>query len=139
MKSLFDLRKWAAEAPPGSTINVESLLDMMDDFEMDAAPELVRAAAAPPPPWRLLLWTADPETRIGRAELLEAVGRSTSWLYRHTGAGKKEPIRPEDRIPHRKLEGELVFVVGEARQWLREREEIVTAGPMDRPRPLRAS
>ena len=74
--------------------------------------------------WRVLLWTTDPETRIGRDELLEAVGRPPSWLYRHTGP------TVEDRIPHRKLDGELVFLVGEVRYWLQEREEIVKAGPV---------
>jgi hypothetical protein len=87
------------------------------------------AQGAPPPePWRMLLWTCHPETRIGRAELLAAVGRPRSWLYRHTSE------KAEHRIPHRKLDGELVFVVGEVRAWLREREEIVRAGPLEPPR-----
>ena len=60
-----------------------------------------------------------------RAELLEAVGRPPSWLYRHTGPKAKH------RIPHRKLDGDLIFLVGEVRRWLRDREEIVVAGPMD--------
>ena len=77
-----------------------------------------------PTSWRVLLWTVDSETRIGRAELLEAVGRPASWLYRHTGPSA------EARIPHRKLDGGLVFVVGEVRAWLREREEVVEAGPV---------
>jgi predicted DNA-binding transcriptional regulator AlpA len=65
-----------------------------------------------------------PETRIGVAELLEATGRPKSWLYRHTSA--KSKCR---RIPHRKLDGELVFVVGEVRQWLIEHEETVVEAP----------
>lgn len=77
------------------------------------------------PCWRERLWTADAECRIGRAELLEAVGRSKSWLYRHTHSKAKAPI------PHRKLDGELVFVVGEVRCWLREHEEIVQVGATD--------
>ena len=32
------------------------------------------------------------------------------------------------RIPCRKLDGELVFVVGEVRQWLLDNEETVVAG-----------
>ena len=77
-----------------------------------------------PTSWRVLLWSVDPETRIGRDELLEAVGRPASWLYRHTGPAA------ENRIPHRKLDGELIFLVGEVRAWLRDREEVVKAGPM---------
>ncbi len=79
----------------------------------------------PPSSWRVLLWTAPAETRIGREELCEAVGRPRSWLYRHTAT------KAEHRIPHRKLDGELVFVVGEVRTWLREMEEIVQAGPLE--------
>lgn len=82
------------------------------------------------PTWRALLWTIDPETRIGRDELLEAVGRPVSWLYRHTGEAAK------DRIPHRKLDGQLVFVVGEVRTWLRDHEEIVVVGASDSGRRL---
>ena len=56
---------------------------------------------------------------------MEAVGRPKSWLYRRTKAKAK------DRIPHRKLDGELVFLVGEIREWLRAREDIVEARPTD--------
>ena len=73
--------------------------------------------------WKERLWTAPPETRIGREELLEALGRPESWLYRHTSS-KGECAR----IPHRKLDGELVFVVGEVRQWLTEHEEVIVKG-----------
>lgn len=97
------------------------------DGKVDSA-----TSTEPAVPWRILLWTAPGETRIGRRELLEAVGRPASWLYRHTGPAA------EHRIPHRKLDGELVFVVGEIRAWLREREEIIEAGPMDVRPPLRA-
>ena len=82
-------------------------------------------AASSSSSWRERLWTADAECRIGRAELLEAVGRSKSWLYRHTKA------RAKDRIPHRKLDGELVFVVGEVRSWLRAHEQIAQVGATD--------
>ena len=75
------------------------------------------------PTWRERLWMCPPETRIGRKELLEALGRSENWLYRHTGTKAKC-----SRIPCRKLDGELVFVVGEVRQWLIEHEEIVVPG-----------
>ena len=66
---------------------------------------------------------AGANTRLGKAELLEALGRSEDWLYRHTG--KKARC---SRIPCRKLDGELVFLAGEIRQWLLEHEEIVEPG-----------
>ena len=90
--------------------------------------EPLSASNQPPPDmseptWREKLWTAPAESRIGRDELLEAVGRPASWLYRHTS--QKGDCA---RIPHRKMDSELVFVVGEIRQWLCEHEEIVVQG-----------
>ena len=90
--------------------------------------EPLSASNQPPPDmseptWRERLWTAPAESRIGRDELLEAVGRPASWLYRHTS--QKGDCA---RIPHRKMDNELVFVVGEVRQWLCEHEEIVVQG-----------
>ena len=71
---------------------------------------------AEPYTWREKLWTVPEETRIGAYEMCEALGRTKSWLYHRTGPSAK------DRIPHRKLDGELVFVVGDVREWLRRRE-----------------
>lgn len=74
--------------------------------------------------WREKLWVVPSETRLGAHEVCEALGRSSSWLYRHTSAKalSKSDVAP---IPHRKLEGELTFLVGELRTWLRETEESV--------------
>ena len=126
MKTLTDLLQWATTAPPGTMLSADAMVELLDVLEVEAGNEAA-GDVAPPLPWTLLLWTADPETRIGRTELLEAVGRPASWLYRHTGRKAKH------RIPHRKLDGELIFLVGEVQRWLRDREEIVVAGPMDVP------
>ena len=126
MKGINELRRWVATAPNGTMVSTETLAEMLDAFDVEPAPEPDRITS-PPLPWTVLLWSADPETRIGRDELLEAVGRSASWLYRHTGPKAKH------QMPHRKLDGELVFVVGEIRRWLLDREEIIEAGPMDGP------
>ena len=122
--------------PKGSLIPIEAVLEALaEDTAAQGqarAPAGVLAEPESPTPtpqnWRVLLWTVPAETRIGREELLEAVGRPRSWIYRHTAA------KAERRIPHRKLDGELVFVVGEVREWLREQEEIVQAGPLEPPR-----
>jgi len=113
--------------PRGTLVPVEAVLDALS--ASGAAP--TRAETVAPTEaqsWRVLLWTAPAETRIGRAELLEAVGRPKSWLYRHSAAKAEHPI------PHRKFDGELVFLVGEVRAWLMAQEEIVRAGPLDGPR-----
>ena len=81
--------------------------------------------------WRERLWTVPAETRLGLEELREALDRSASWIYHRTAA------KAEHRLPHRKLDSVLVFTAGEVRAWLRDREEVVCAGPMEPPR-LRA-
>ncbi len=70
--------------------------------------------------WRERLWTVPAETRLGVAEVAEAMGRPRSWVYRHTG-----PSSSRARIPHRKLDGALVFTAGEVRAWVQKREEVL--------------
>jgi hypothetical protein len=122
--------------PLGTLVPAEAILDELasDAGALESAPQgkanaLPSGIDAPenPPPqsWRTLLWTAPAECRIGREELAEAVARPRSWVYRHTQA------KSAHRIPHRKLDGELVFLVGEVRAWLKDQEEIIQAGPLD--------
>src|ERR1700694_4495277 len=93
--------------PSGTLVPFEAVLDALSDDTMpedhqsqgkaNGLPNGIGAAENPPvQSWRTLLWTAPPECRIGREELLEAVGRPRSWVYRHTGA------KAAHRIPHRK-------------------------------------
>lgn len=76
--------------------------------------------------WRERLWTAPAETRIGTYEVAEALGRPVSWIYRHTSRKSGYAL-----LPVRKLDGELVFVVGEIRAWIRDHEEVIRARRMD--------
>lgn len=126
MKTLDELRRWAASAPDGTMVPAACLAELLDAVEAtETAPMRSGAGHDEPTTWRALLWTVDAETRIGRDELLEAVGRGPSWLYRHTGPSA------DDRMPHRKLDGQLVFVVGEVRRWLRDHEELIEVGQLD--------
>jgi hypothetical protein len=83
---------------------------------------------ADPASWREKLWTVPSEVRIGRNELSEALGRPVSWIYRHTSVKAGLPM-----LPHRKLDGELVFVVGEVRAWLLDHEEVLRSGRVEGP------
>lgn len=67
------------------------------------------------PSWRERLWACPAETRLGVLDLAEALGRSKGFVYRLT--------RSKD-IPHRKLDGELVFRAGDIREWVQRREEV---------------
>lgn len=125
VKTLSEFRGWAATAPPGTMLSVEGLSKVLKGLEAHR-PHIESTELDPDSPMRrVFLWSVGPETRIGRGELLEAIGRSASWLHRHTG-----PTAP-DRIPHRRFDGQLVFVVGEVRRWLGEREMIEVAGPRE--------
>jgi len=99
----------------------------------DALDALAAEPTAPAPParlppevsWRERLWTCDPQVRIGVPELSEGVDRPKSWVYRAArGNGSCPPL------PHRKLDGQLVFVAGEVRRWLVEHEQTVVPGRM---------
>ncbi len=125
-KTLAEVCDWLAEAPEGTTIPAAAMLSTIEDMspvnsrENGGPPDCSTALALT---WRERLWLAPSETRIGTHELCEALGRSKHWLYRHTGPSA------ENRIPHRKLDGELVFAVGEVRTWIRENEDVIKALP----------
>ena len=115
----FDLASWLRQAPPGTMVPAAEIAQLLTDAE--TAEEQPENAALVT--WRERLWTCPPNTRLGTAEILEALGRSESWLYRHTG-----PKAKYARIPCRRLDGELVFVAGEVRVWLTEQEEVLEPG-----------
>jgi predicted DNA-binding transcriptional regulator AlpA len=119
-KGLASLLEWLRDAPPNTAVDAAEIAKRI--AESGEALDTTHGGS-PEPTWREKLWTIPPETRIGRKELLQALGRPASWLYRHTS-----PKSECARIPHRKLDGELVFVAGEVRQWLIDHEEIVVPG-----------
>lgn len=84
-------------------------------------------ASVPAPPvertsWRELLWTAPAAARLNVRDLAEALGQSTSWVYKHT-ASSANPI------PHRRLAGgKLQFLAGEVRAWVQQQEAMRQSG-----------
>lgn len=116
------LRDLLEELPPTAHVPVEWVLERLELGTGPAPPPL---SDPTPATWREKLWTVPPETRIGVVELAEAVDRSRDWVYRHTSA----KAGPDDRLPHRKLDGELVFVVEEIRSWIRGREDVIHLPP----------
>ena len=131
IRTLSGWLDWASNAPVGTRVAVEALIPLLRDAleAEDTAPAMEQASPIELP-WPALLWITPAETRLGVHEVCEALGRSSSWLYRHTSAKalKKSRLSP---IPHRKLEGELVFLVGELRTWIRDTEESVYGLPME--------
>jgi predicted DNA-binding transcriptional regulator AlpA len=83
-----------------------------------APPPLALVTA--PTSWRERLWTCPDETRLGVREVAEALGRPRSWCYRHTSKRSGLPL-----LPCRRLDGDLVFVASELREWIRSHEDVV--------------
>jgi predicted DNA-binding transcriptional regulator AlpA len=127
---LPSLLRWLDAAPAGTTLGAQQLLDVLTpiaasaDVCTPAAPVLETPALT----WRERIWTVPAETRLGVVEMAEAIGRPKSWVYRHTSAKAGQP-----QLPHKKLDGELTFVAGEIRTWLRENEETIRPGKSDTP------
>jgi hypothetical protein len=80
----------------------------------EAVREALREAAAPSGSWQERLWVVPNETRLGVAEVAEAVGRSKACVYRWTRLRL---------IPVRRLDGELSFTAGDVKLFITEREE----------------
>jgi predicted DNA-binding transcriptional regulator AlpA len=126
MDGLKDLLSWLEGLPEGTLLSPEGLLDKLRAQDIDRASHqgdgsscLSSAPAADPPTWCEKLWTVPAETRLGVAEVSEALGRSKAWIYHHTAE------KATSRIPHRKLDGSLVFLAGEVREWQADSEEVI--------------
>ena len=125
-ETLAEVCAWLRSAPAGTMLSAEAVLHRLEGLE-DARQAFTAPEAAQAPAhtlWRVLLWTAPPEVRIGTTELCEALDRPESWVYRHTCGSGNQP-----RLPHRKVEGRLVFLVGEVREWLM-RQEVSMVQPL---------
>ena len=124
MNTLADFRRWVSDAAALDAMVPASKLDaLLDGIGEVEARDPVALPDAPSVSWRERLWTVPAETRLGVAEVAEAMGRPKSYVYARTGP------KAEDPLPHRKLDGSVVLTAGELRAWIREHEEVVHAGP----------
>lgn len=138
-ESLSSLLAWLRAAPAGTVMPCDSVLGVLE--QLDHAPgqanqEASNQGSTSEAGWREKIWTAPEETRLGIEEAAEALGRPRSFIYRRTSA--KSSL---SKIPHRKLDGGLVFLAGELRSWLASQEEMVVeskVAPRPRPRRMRA-
>ena len=123
--TLADLAAWCERAPAGTNMDAQIVAEMLRSAVESESIELPRESIPSDAwTWREKLWTVPAETRLGVVEVAEALARPRSFVYAHTG-------KTEDPIPHRKLDGVLTFAAGELRAWIREREDVIAAGPME--------
>jgi hypothetical protein len=129
LKTLGELVRWLDMAPAGTVLDAAQVRALLAEAAEAAAPQAAPSLAADPSPqtWRERLWLVPAETRMGVREVAEALNRTPSYVYRRTGPSAAEA----DRLPCRRLDGELVFVAGELRGWLRAHEEVVAEGEME--------
>lgn len=119
---LSDLLEWLRRAPSGTRLEASEMVEILERVaEVDPPTTEPTEDASEPATWREKLWKSPPETRLGVVEVAEALGRPKSFVYARTGS------KAEDLIPHRKLDGALVFTAGELRAWIEDREEVVHA------------
>jgi predicted DNA-binding transcriptional regulator AlpA len=117
-EDLSELVAWLQAAPLGTTIPAAALAEQLAAL---ALPAPAPAAEPLPMTWRERLWLVPAETRLGVRQVAEAIGRPVSWVYRRTA--EKSTKAP---LPHRRLDGELVFVAAEVRAWIAGHEAVIT-------------
>lgn len=130
--SLEAFKAWLASAPPTTTLQASDVLRTLSTFTASSTPAQSTSEAPAPQSWRERLWVVPADTRLGVTEAVEAFGRPRSWLYRHTSE-RATSASAADRIPHRKFDGELVFVAGELRTYIAQHEETIVAGRITPP------
>jgi predicted DNA-binding transcriptional regulator AlpA len=128
MSSVSDrLRKVADALPDNASVSlpVSTIREWLASESPREAIDVAAVGAVQVDTWRARLWLVDPSTRLGVREAAEALGRPRSFIYRHTTA----KCASAERLPCRRLNGELVFVAGELRTWLEQHEEIINRAP----------
>jgi len=113
--------------PDAALVPIPWVRGLLEDSEPEPAEPIEPQEDRGEPSWRVRLWEVPSETRLGVAEVAEALGRPPSYIYARTGP------KAEDRIPHRKMDGTLLFTAGELRAWIRSHEVEVVGGPMEAP------
>src|SRR5687767_6521573 len=96
----------------GTTAVIDLTLLMTQVTE--AARQAVAATARPS--WRERLWSCEPKTRLWLDEVAEAMGKSKAAVRK---------LIERHGLPCRKRQGELVFLAGELREWMRVQEQVV--------------
>lgn len=132
-----DLRAALAAFPDDGLVPVRWVKEHLPELEAPRAEIAPAAAPQSEPTWRERLWTCPPETRLGVEEAAEALGWTRQQLYNHTSPSRiKGGTTP---IPCRRLEGSLLFLAGDLREWIQAVEEEVHPSPGSVAPRLRAS
>lgn len=113
-----ELQRIVDGLPPGSSVNLPAdwLREELEAEDIEV-PTLQVETGGQVWTWAKILWLVPAERRLGTREVLEALGKGRTWLYRQMAEN-----RGRDRLPHRKLDGQVLFTAGEVRAWVRALE-----------------
>lgn len=120
-QTMEELMEWLEASPPWVQVPAQELgaqIRALQAARSEPAAEAPEPASAPTESWREKIWTVHPDTRLRRDEVCEALGKSTSWLYKKTSA-REIPCRLDGES------GELVFRAGDLRTWIRAQEVLI--------------
>ncbi len=119
--SIKDIIDTLGRLPAGTLIPIAELRAMLMQIPQDTTITQEQPAASEPQTWKEKVWIAAPETRLNIQELGEAISRSRSWIMTRLHPRLGSSLTP---IPHRKLAGQIQFVVQEIRDWISQEEVI---------------
>ena len=127
-RTLSDLVSWLKGAPIGTRLDAHAVAGLLGDLASEEPPGGPELTVEPVGGWTWAerLWVVPAERRLGTKEVQEALQRGKSWLFDHM-----DEARGSDRIPHRKLDGQVTFTAGELRAWIRDQEETIHGGRME--------
>jgi predicted DNA-binding transcriptional regulator AlpA len=132
--TLEDLVAWLRDAPTGTQLDASTFAEALEDLAAQEPKDEPESRLEAPVEWGWpeRLWIIPAERRLGVKEACQALEKSRTWLYAHMSEGQGR-----DRIPHRKLDGQVLFTAGELRAWIRDQEETVHGGRMESSEPER--
>ncbi len=105
--------RWLRALPKGTLIPADAVAERLEAAGIESIePQTIRTASPIP---QVQLWTDPDDRRITVPELAMMLGRPKSYIWRLTATKS---------IPHRRLDGVIVFVLGEVRAWVRKHEVV---------------
>ncbi len=128
---MLEIVEWLQAAPEGTLVRADAIAERLVAYDKRSPViEAPRAIAHDGGSTPLLdrFWRLPADTRLGVKQLVEALGKPRSWIYRRTGSQSDLP-----KLPHKRDGSRLVFVVGEVKQYLNDHEVRIVAPSIELP------
>lgn len=118
MADLARLRDLLETLPADTAFTPAGMLELLNQVDTNSVANvsLGKPVAPQGDTWAERLWAVSPDTRLGMAELCEALRRPRSFVYRATSQSKNDPL------PGKKFGGEWSFRASDVRAWIARQE-----------------